>query len=106
MRSEYKVATYDRYLLISLRYHLSIHNIHQTHLDQLDMIANKYLKKWIRIPSHGCTNLSIFHPYLMGMKTPSQMYLEGHAGNFLNCKFKADPKVKTALESQLTRETQ
>ena len=106
VRSEYKIATYDRYLLTSLRYHLSIHNIHQTHLDQLDMLANKYLKKWIRIPSHGCTNLALFHPHLMGLKTPSQLYLEGHAGNYLNCKAKSDPQVTFALESQLVRESQ
>ena len=36
VRSEYKIATYDRYLLPSMRYHLSIHNIHKTHLDELD----------------------------------------------------------------------
>ena len=70
------------------------------------MLANRYLKKWSRIPSHGCTNLSLFHPYMMGLKTPSQLYLEGHAGNFLNCKVKADQKVTFALESQLDRESQ
>jgi hypothetical protein len=43
VRNEYKIATNDRYLLPSLRYHLSIHNIHKTHLDQLDMVANRYL---------------------------------------------------------------
>ena len=106
VRSEYKIATYDRYLLPSLRYHLSIHTIHQTHLDQLDMVANRYLKRWAGIPSHGCTNLSLFHPHLMGLKTPSQLYLEGHAGNFLNCKVKADKRVNFALESQLSRESQ
>ena len=42
----------------------------------------------------------------MGLKTPSQPYLEGHAGNYLNCKVKADPKVKFAIESQLARESQ
>ena len=35
---------YDRYLIPSLRYHLSVHNIHQTHIDQLDMIANNIRK--------------------------------------------------------------
>ena len=70
VRNEYKVATYDRYLLPSLRYHFSVHNVHKTHLSQLDMLANKYLKKWIGIPVRGCTNLSIFHPHLMNIKTP------------------------------------
>ena len=106
VRSEYKIATYDRYLLPSLRYHFSVHNVHQTHLDQLDMTANKFLKKWVGIPSRGCTNLSIFHPHLMNIKTPSQLYLEGHAGNYLSCKLKADSNVQLAIESQLSRESQ
>ena len=29
------------YLLSSLRYHLSVHNLHQTHLDKLDMSEKK-----------------------------------------------------------------
>ena len=105
VRNEYKIAIYERYLIISLRYHFSIHNIHQTHLDQLDMKANKFLKKWAGIPTRGSTNLSIFHPHLMGIKSPSQVYFEGHAGNFLMCKLKADRNVQLALDSQLSRES-
>ena len=48
---------------------------------------------------------NIFHPYLMGLKTPSQLYMEGNAGNFLTCKVKADSRVNFALESQLSRES-
>ena len=70
------------------------------------MIANKHLKKWIGLPSRGCTNLSIFHPHMMNIKTPSQLYLEGHAGNYLCCKLKADSNVQLAIESQLSRESQ
>ena len=57
VRGEYKVATYDRYLLPSLRYHFGVHNIHQTHLDKLDMLAKKSLKVWLKIPSR--TRLSM-----------------------------------------------
>ena len=106
MRAEYKINTYERYLLISLRYHLSIHNIHKTHLQKLDNLANQHLKKWAGIPSRGCTNLALFHPFLMGLKTPSQLYLESHASNFLICKVKGDEKVNFALESQISRESQ
>jgi hypothetical protein len=48
---------------------------------------------------------NIVHPYLMGRKTPSQLYMEGHAGNFLMCMVKADSRVNFALESQLFRES-
>ena len=42
----------------------------------------------------------------MGLKTPSQLYLEGHAGNYMSSKVKADSNVSLALESQLSRESQ
>ena len=67
-------------------------------------MANKHLKKWAGIPTRGATNLSIFHPQLMGIKSPSQTYFEGHAGNYLLCRLKADTNVQLALDSQLSRE--
>ena len=45
LRGEYKMKIYSRYALISMRYHLSVHDIHKTHLDKLDSIARKYLKQ-------------------------------------------------------------
>ena len=95
VRGEYKVATYSRYLLPSLRFHFSVHNIHQTHLDELDHLASTFLKRWLDIPSRGVTILGLFHPLLFGIKLPSQMYLEGHMSNFLNIKVASkDPVVK------------
>ena len=46
VKGEHKLAIYERHALPSMRYHLSIHNLHQTHLDALDMIAETMLKKW------------------------------------------------------------
>ena len=59
LRGEHKMKIYSRYALISMRYHLSVHDIHKTHLDNLDDIARKYLKKWLNIPSHGASDISI-----------------------------------------------
>ena len=67
VRGEYKVAIYSRYVLPSLRFHLSVHNVHQTHLDKLDHLAKTYLKKWLKFPTRGVTDLSIFHPYMLGI---------------------------------------
>jgi hypothetical protein len=77
-----------------------------TYYPQLDMLANKYLNNWSGIPTRGCTNLSILHPYRIGIKTSLQLYMEGHAGNYMICKVKADHQVNFALESQLARESQ
>ena len=88
-----------------MRYHLSVHDIHQTHLDKLDSIAKKYLKKWLNIPSHGASDIAIFHLYLLNIKTPSQLYKEGHAGNYTLMRIKGDDIVNHTLDSRLERES-
>ena len=98
------MAIYSRYVMPSLRFHLSVHNIHQTHLDKLDHLAKRYLKTWLKFPTRGVTDLSIFHPYMLGVKPPSQVYLEGHAGNYLNSVVRGDPVVQEALAVGVARE--
>ena len=39
VRAECKIAVYTRYALPSLRYHLTVHNMHKTQLEELDMVA-------------------------------------------------------------------
>ena len=58
----------------------------------------------MKFPTRGVTDLSIFHPFMLGIKPPSQVYLEGHAGNFLNMKVRGDPVVQEALSVALARE--
>ena len=82
-----------------------MHNVHQTHLDQLDALARKHLKIWLKVPTRGVTDLGIFHPYLLGIKYPSQTYKEGHIGNFVNTTLVGDPVVREALRCQVERET-
>ena len=104
VRGEYKVAVFNRYLVPSLRYHLTVHNIHTTHLDQLDLSAQKYLKQWLGIPSRGCTSLGIFSPSLLATKPVSQVYLEGHVAAYVNSSLVADPDTKEALRCAVERE--
>ena len=88
-----------------MRYHLSVHDVHKIHLDKLDTVAKKYLKKWLHIPSHGASDIAIFHPYLLSVKTPSQLYIEGHAGNYALMRIKGDQTVNHTLDSRLERES-
>ena len=109
IRGEFKVAIYIRYALPSLRYHLTVHNLHKTHLEELDLIAQSYMKRWLGIPAKGATSAGIFSPMLLGVKPVSQVYLEGHLGAFINSKMVADEDTLAALtnaeerESELTR---
>ena len=88
-----------------MRYHLSIHNLHTTQLDQLDMNVKKYLKIWLDIPARVATDKGMVHPYLLNVKQPSKLYLEGHMGNYTMMRMKGDQVVNTTLDSQLARES-
>ena len=105
IRGEHKLSIYERYTLPSMRFHLSIHDIHNTHLDQLDNIVKKYIKKWLKYPTRGVTDIGIFHPYMLKVKQPSQLYLEGHAGNIAMMRIKGDIIVNKCLDSKINRET-
>ena len=58
IRDEYKMWIYKFYFLPSMRFLLTVHEITQTHLLQLDTISNKFMKKWTGIPICG-TNVHI-----------------------------------------------
>ena len=85
-----------------MRYHLSVHDVHTTHLDKLDLTAKKYLKRWLNIPSHGASDIAIFHPYLLNVKAPSQLYMEG---NYSLMRIKGNQTVNHTLDSRLERES-
>ena len=86
-------------------HHFSIHDLHETHLKKLDQLSKSYIKKWLKFPSRGASDISIFHPYLLKVKQPSQLYLEGHAGNMLLMRLKRDPVVNACIDSKIERES-
>ena len=104
VRGEHKLAIYERYALPSMRYHLSIHDLHETHLNELDKVSRTFIKKWLDIPPRGVTDVGLYHPYLLNIKQPSQLYLEGHASNTLLMRMKGDKNVNVCLDSKLKRE--
>ena len=82
LRGEYKVNIYSRYALPSLRFFFSVHQLHKTHEEKLDSMTRLFLKKWLNIQKHGVTDAAIFHPYMLKIKAPSQLYQKAHAGNY------------------------
>ena len=64
----------------------------------------KYLKNWLKYPTRGVTDIGIFHPYMLNVKQPSQVYLEGHASNIAIMRLKGDSVVNTCLDSKIKRE--
>ena len=50
------------------------------------------------------TDVGIFHPYILKVKQPSQMYREGHTGNLFLMKLKGDKIVNACIKSKLKKE--
>ena len=98
------MAVYTRYALPALRYHLTVHTVHQGHLEELDMVAQKFIKKWLGIPPRGCTSAGIFSPALLAVKPVSQVYLEGHLAAYVNSNLLADTDTREALKCAEERE--
>ena len=105
LRGEYKLNIYSRYALPSMRYFLSVHQLHATHMQQIDFIAKKYIKRWMGIQKHGVTDASIFHPLMLGIHMPSQTYKEAHASNYAMTRLKGDTVVNHVVDSRLERES-
>ena len=105
LRGEFKTTIYSRYALPSLRFYFSVHQLHQGHEDKLDTLARSFLKKWLGIQKHGVTDSAIFHPYMLNIKSPSQIYNEAHAGNHAIIRSKGDNIVNHALDSRIERES-
>ena len=57
----------------------------------MDNLAKKFLKSWLSFPTRGASDLEIFHPQLLGIKYPSQVYLESHMGNHISLQLSKDP---------------
>ena len=60
IKNEYKLKILNDYALSSMRYMLTVHDLHATHLGQLDTLLDKYIKKWMGIPRCGA-NIAVVH---------------------------------------------
>mgnify|MGYP003407069818 CR=1 FL=1 len=104
IRNEFKIRIYKDYLLPSLRFSLTIQDLHTTHLSALDKITSKYLKSWSGLPRSA--TLTIFHdPKLLGIKSIKHLYLESHTLSFAKQKLQNDPTVISALTNKEARES-
>ena len=104
LRGERKLPIYSRYALPSMRYFMTVHQMNKTHQDKLDTLARKFLNSWLAIPARGATDASIFHPNMLGAKTPSMIYKEATLNNYTLMRLKGDTMVNHVLDSRLERE--
>ena len=59
VRSEFKLEIYKTYILPSIRFLLTVHDLPITHLKKLDSLADKFLKKWAGLPK--CATTAVLH---------------------------------------------
>ena len=95
--SVYAVTTIVLIYTQCMHCHLTVHTVHQTRLNELDMTRQRYLKKWLGIHTHGRTSLGLFSPYLLGIKPVSQVYLDGHFSAYLNSSLVAGGDTQEAI---------
>ena len=105
VRDEYKVAVFTRYSLPSLRYLLSVHDLTNTQLDDLDGLVIGQLKKWLNIPKHGATPSILFSRDGLQFRLPSDIYKESHILSHASSRLRADTKVQAVLDAKVDRES-
>ncbi len=104
IRNEYKLKIYCDYFLPSLRFHLTVNDTTSTHLQQLDALADRFIKKWSGLP-HPATLAFVHMPKGLNIKSISSLYHECHTNAYISSRCKGDDKVQLCLDSQLERES-
>ena len=79
IRPEYKLKIYEKYVLSSLRFILTVHDLTKTQLSKLDALGTKFFKKWLEMPSRGATSAIIHSPVGLNIPLLSSIYQESHA---------------------------
>ena len=104
VRSEFKLEIYQIYILPSIRFLLTIHDVPKTHLMKLDTMVDQYLKKWAGLPR--CATTAILHlDTALNIKNISTLYAECHAVTHAATRLKGDSRVNSALDNKIRRES-
>ena len=104
VRSEFKLEIYQIYILPSIRFLLTVHDLPITYLTKLDTMADQYLKKWAGLPR--CATNAILHlDTALNIKKISTLYKETHAVSHASTRLKGDSRVNLALDNRLARES-
>ena len=105
IRSEFKLEIYKIYILPSIRFLLTVHDLPISLLSRLDTMADQYLKKWAGLPK--CATNAILHlNTALDIQKISTLYKEVHATSHCSTRLKGDRGVNLAIDNRLVRESQ
>ena len=104
IRDEYKLWIYKEYLLPSKRFLLTVHTLTKTHLQALDTLTDKHIKKWSGLP-RSATNALIHMKEGMDVKSISELYMEAHCVSHARTRLLGDSSVNNVINCILARES-
>jgi hypothetical protein len=104
IRNEYKLRVYVQYVLPSLRYLMTVHEITDTQLQSLDHLHTNVIKSYLDMQPRGPTPAIIHSPYGLCIPKLSDIYVESHSLAYARCMMKADDRVLHAIRSKASRE--
>ena len=104
VRPELKLKIYEKYILSSVKFLLTVHDLTKTQLSKLDALSARYVKKWLEFPSRGATSAIIHSPIGLDIPQLSDVYFECHCMSMAHGLTRADTRVQAAVEQKLDRE--
>ena len=105
IRNEFKARIYMDYLLGSLRFVLSVHDLHAAQLKDLDALSHRYLKKWLGLP-RGASWALVHDQHGLNVKSFDHLYKESRSLTLSNIRYFSDGRVRHALDSKEERESE
>ena len=104
IRNEFKIEIYQMYVLPSIRFLLTVHDLPHTYLVKLDSFTDQFLKKWAGLPR--CATNSVLHlKTALDIKKISTLYKETHCTSHASTRLKGDEKVNLILDNRIQRES-
>ena len=105
IRNEQKMWIYQNYFLPSIRFLLTVHEMTQTHVKQLDAFSHVYLKRWAGLPP-SATNLVLHMKQGLDISSIETLYNTCHTLTHTAMRLKGDLTVNAALDNSILRESQ
>ena len=105
IQNEKKMWIYQNYSLPSIRILLTVHELTQTHVKQLDAFSHVYLKRWAGLPPYA-TNLVLHMKVGLDISSIETLYNTCHTLTHTAMRLKGDSTVNAALDNSIMRESQ
>ena len=102
IRNEYKLRMYSRFFLPGLQYALTVHYLGVTHLEKLDALQNRYLRKWLNLPPSATRPILSSEVFDFGQV--SLVAEKARVGAYVRMREKADDRVLAVLDCRIARE--